>query len=75
MKTKALTEKFRVGTRVTDRWWQWWGLGTVTKCLKTRIHVRFMDGDRVYDKAHTQFLRIETKSRPRGRNLQNDDRT
>jgi hypothetical protein len=45
--------------RVYDRWWRY-RHGVVVKILKTRIHVRWSDGEIwSYDKAHQQFLEIE----------------
>lgn len=41
---------------VIDRWWPH-RVGTVIKRLKTRLHVRWSDGEIWrYDAAHTQFL-------------------
>lgn len=42
---------------VVDRWWPH-RVGSVIKRLKTRLHVRWSDGEIwCYDRAHTQFLR------------------
>lgn len=46
---------WKVGEKVYDRWWPW-DIGVITKVLKTEIHVLFIDGETVYDKAHYQFL-------------------
>ena len=41
---------------VIDRWWPH-RVGTVIRRLKTRLHVRWSDGEIWrYDAAHTQFL-------------------
>ena len=41
---------------VIDRWWPH-RVGTVVRRLKTRLHVRWSDGEVwIYDSAHTQFL-------------------
>lgn len=43
---------------VVDRWWGH-RVGSVVKRLKTRLHVRWSDGEIwCYDRAHTQFLEL-----------------
>lgn len=43
-------------TRVFDRWWPY-RYGVVIKRLKTRLHVRWSDGEVWnYDRPHMQFL-------------------
>lgn len=49
----------KVGQKVYDRWWPWWGIGKVTKVFKTRVRVEFPNKTLTYDKAHLQFLEIE----------------
>ena len=59
---KKRKSPFRVNQRVEDKGYGWWGLGIVTKVLKTRIHIMFpVDDDVVYDKAHYRFLRKRSK--------------
>jgi hypothetical protein len=42
---------------VVDRWWPR-RMGRVIRRLKTRLHVRWSDGEVwIYDAAHTQFLK------------------
>lgn len=49
---------FRCKQKVYDRWWPY-RPGKVIKVLKTRIHVRWFDGEVwSYDKAHQQFLEV-----------------
>lgn len=48
--------RFRPGRRVYDRWWPW-RLGSVTRVLRTRVHVRWSDGEECsYDREHLPFL-------------------
>jgi hypothetical protein len=43
---------------VIDRWWPH-RVGVVVRRLKTRLHVRWLDGEIwSYDTAHTQFLKL-----------------
>jgi len=46
----------KVGMKVADRWFLHWGIGVVRDLLKTRVVIKFPDGDTTYDKAHVQFL-------------------
>jgi hypothetical protein len=49
--------KFKVGDKVYDTWWPYWGLGKVVLVLKTRVKVKFSEHMFVYDKAHCKFLK------------------
>jgi len=46
---------------VEDKWFWDWGIGKVSKVLKTVVHIYFSNkGKVIFDKSHTQFLkRIE----------------
>lgn len=46
----------KLGDKVYDRWYIWWGIGVVTKVMKTRVRIRFGLEERTYDRAHFQFL-------------------
>jgi len=51
-----MSRVFKLKARVHDRWWPY-RYGTVVKVLKTRVHVRWVDGEIwSYDKPHLQFL-------------------
>lgn len=61
-------ELLAVGHRVQDRWYPDWGVGTVVKLTKTRVHIRFPGHVNrqtytdvcVYDHAHIrQFVEPE----------------
>jgi hypothetical protein len=60
-------EDCKVGMKVKDRWFLDYGVGTITKVLKTRIHVVFPNYSDIkdeictYDKAHIQFM-LEVKN-------------
>ena len=41
---------------VADRWYPEWGVGVVTKLLKTRAVISYPDRTLTYDSSHTQFL-------------------
>lgn len=48
--------RWKVGTKVYDRWWPW-KTGVVIRTFKTTVHVRWVDGStQRYDAAHWQFL-------------------
>ena len=51
-------DDIKVGDRLYDKWWKSWGKGTVTKVLKTRIHIKFPDDKEitVYDLANLALL-------------------
>jgi len=55
-------EDMKVGMRIFDTWFSFhgrdpWGVGKVTKILKTRVHIEFHPYNKlVYDIAHLQFL-------------------
>ena len=49
----------KVGSRVVDRWYRWWGSGIVKAVLKTRIKVQFTDHMLTYDVPHLRFLEHE----------------
>ena len=49
-------EDLKVGLKVADRWFPQWGVGKVTILLKTRVVIKFPDGDTTYDKEHVKFL-------------------
>lgn len=49
--------EFKVGMRISDSWYGYWGTGTVRKVLKTRVVIGFTNGNvMTYDKQHLQFL-------------------
>ena len=48
--------KPKLGDHVLDRWWYDFGIGTVIRCAKTQITIRFAHGTLVYDRAHYKFL-------------------
>ena len=49
-----------IGMKVVDRWFWDWGIGTITKKLKTVCHINFSNkGLVVFDKSHCQFLNRE----------------
>lgn len=46
------------GMLVEDRWYWDWGIGKVSKVLKTVVYIYFSNvGKVVFDKSHTQFLK------------------
>jgi hypothetical protein len=48
-------EDLKVGDHVIDRWYPEWGVGLVTKVLKTVVHIDFtIRGKEVYDRSHVQ---------------------
>lgn len=49
-------DELKVGLKVADRWFPQWGMGKVTILLKTRVVVKYPDGDTTYDKEHVKFL-------------------
>ncbi len=54
---------------VYDSWWPL-RLGSVVRCLKTRIRVQWSDGEVwSYDKAHQKFLRLHHTPTPRRKRL------
>ncbi len=55
-------EDLKVNHKVIDRWWPEWGVGTVTRVLKTVVYIDFaVRGSEKYDKNHIQFLDRATK--------------
>jgi transcription elongation factor GreA-like protein len=53
-------EDLKVGNKIYDRWYPGWGVGTVTKILKTRVHIDFsIRGHEVYDESHLQYLETD----------------
>lgn len=48
--------ELKVGMKVEDRWYPHWGTGVVRDLLKTRVIIKYPDGDTKYDKGHVQFL-------------------
>lgn len=54
MKRKDLKNKLRV----IDRWYRYWGIGTIVRIKKTRTHILFSgSGERIsYDDAHLQLI-------------------
>lgn len=49
------------GMKIQDRWYPDWGVGTVTKVLKTVVYIDFtIRGPEKYDKSHVQFLEHES---------------
>lgn len=51
-----MTPNLVIGQITYDRWWPW-RFGRVIKQTKTRIHVRWFDGEVwKYDRQHQQFL-------------------
>ena len=53
MKYSQLTER----TKVIDRWWESWGVGTVVHKLKTVVYIQYPSlGIVKYDRAHLKFL-------------------
>ena len=58
--SKYTMEIAKVGDKVIDRWFEDWGIGTVKKKLKTRLHIDFPlknNSLTVFDTAHLQFLK------------------
>lgn len=48
-------ENLKIGDRVIDKWYPEWGVGTVTKVLKTVVYIDFtVRGPEKYDKSHVQ---------------------
>lgn len=53
-------DDLQVGDEVYDSWYPDWGIGTVTKVLKTVVYIDFtVRGPEKYDKEHVRYL--ETK--------------
>lgn len=53
-------QNIKVGDSVKDTWYfKKWGIGEVTRVLKTRVYIKFSKRDIpiVYDKEHLQFLK------------------
>jgi hypothetical protein len=55
--------KLKIGDKVEDRWFLYYGDGKVVKVMKTRIHVEFScQGLVIYDMEHAKiFLRRKGK--------------
>ena len=58
---KVSIDDLKVGMKVRDSWYPDWGVGTVTKVLKTVVYIDFtIRGPEKYDKAHVKFLEHES---------------
>jgi hypothetical protein len=50
----------KVGMQVMDRWYPDWGVGIVTKVLKTVVYIDFtIRGLEKYDKSHVFFIGVK----------------
>lgn len=49
-----------VGVRVVDRWFGYWGIGTIKKIVGMRVHIQFSAKllMQEYDVPHLQFLEL-----------------
>ena len=45
-------KNYKVGMSVYDRWYQEWGMGIITKVLKTRVYINFSGKSVRYDIPH-----------------------
>ena len=53
-------DELKIGLTVSDRWFEDWGFGVIKEILKTRVKIKFQNGELVtYDYPHLQFLNIE----------------
>lgn len=50
--------ELKIGDTVLDSWYHDWGIGTVTKVLKTVVYIDFtVRGKEKYDGSHVKFLK------------------
>jgi hypothetical protein len=50
-------DNIKVGIKVMDEWYPDWGVGIVTKVLKTVVYIDYsIRGETKYDKSHVRWL-------------------